>query len=180
MDPSIIIHILQKWPTRCKCVGQFIISLFLDYSTCFERYYRSSSGASNCNYSFWFYTRLSLPAAVMAEWELVAQFIIPLFLDYSTCFGQYYRSSSGAYNCNYSFWFYTCLSLPAAVMAKWEQFPLSHDSGRQRQTCLKPEAVITVRRSWWWAIISLETRWAVKEQRNNKLSYTVATCWSFL
>jgi hypothetical protein len=25
----------------------------------------------NCNYSFWFYTRLSLPAAVMAEWELL-------------------------------------------------------------------------------------------------------------
>jgi len=24
----------------------------------------------NCNYSFWFYTRLSLPAAIMAEWEL--------------------------------------------------------------------------------------------------------------
>jgi len=24
----------------------------------------------NCNYSFWFYTRLSLPAAAMAEWEL--------------------------------------------------------------------------------------------------------------
>ena len=33
-------------PTRCKCVGQFIIPLFLDCSTCFERYYRSSSGAS--------------------------------------------------------------------------------------------------------------------------------------
>jgi hypothetical protein len=24
----------------------------------------------NCNYSFWFYLRFSLPAAVMAEWEL--------------------------------------------------------------------------------------------------------------
>jgi hypothetical protein len=23
-----------------------------------------------CNYSFWFYSRLSLPVAVMAEWEL--------------------------------------------------------------------------------------------------------------
>jgi len=36
------------------------------------------------------------------------------------------------------------------------------------------------RNSWWWAIISLETCWAVKEQWNNKLSYTVASCWSFL
>jgi hypothetical protein len=34
--------------------------------------------------------------------------------------------------------------------------------------------------SWWWAIILLETRWAVKEQWNNKLFYTVASCWSFL
>jgi len=29
-------------------------------------------------------------------------------------------------------------------------------------------------------MISLETCWAVKEQWNNKLSYTVASCWSFL
>jgi hypothetical protein len=32
------------------------------------------------------------------------------------------------------------------------------------------------RSSWWWAIISLETCWAVKKQWNNKLSYTVASC----
>jgi len=38
-------------------------------------------------------------------------------------------------NCNYSFWFYSRLSLPSAV---------KHDSGRQRQTYVKPEAVITV------------------------------------
>ena len=36
------------------------------------------------------------------------------------------------------------------------------------------------RSCWWWAIILLETCWAVKEQWNNKLSYTVASCWSFL
>jgi len=34
-------------------------------------------------------------------------------------------------NCNYSFWFYSRLSLPAAVIVEWE---FSHDSGRQRQT----------------------------------------------
>jgi len=33
-------------------------------------------------------------------------------------------------NCNYSFWFYSRLSLPAAVMAEWE---LSHESGQQQQ-----------------------------------------------
>jgi hypothetical protein len=32
-------------------------------------------------------------------------------------------------NCNYSFWFYSRLSLPAAVIA---EFQLSHDSGRQK------------------------------------------------
>ena len=30
------------------------------------------------------------------------------------------------------------------------------------------------------AIISLETCWAVKEPRNNKLCYTVASFWSYL
>jgi hypothetical protein len=35
-------------------------------------------------------------------------------------------------------------------------------------------------RSWWWAIISLETYWAVKEQWNNKLPYTGPFCLSFL
>jgi len=32
----------------------------------------------NCNYSFWFYTRLSLPAAVMAERELFISEQFPL------------------------------------------------------------------------------------------------------
>jgi hypothetical protein len=27
-----------------------------------------------CNYSFWFYSRLSLPADVMAEWELASAY----------------------------------------------------------------------------------------------------------
>jgi hypothetical protein len=30
------------------------------------------------------------------------------------------------------------------------------------------------------AILSLETCWAIKEQWDNKLSYTVTSCWSFL
>jgi hypothetical protein len=40
-------------------------------------------------------------------------------------------------NCNYSFWFYSRLSLPAAVMDEWK---LSLVSSRQRN----PEAVIVV------------------------------------
>jgi hypothetical protein len=36
----------------------------------FRPTHHSSSGAQNCNCSVWFYIRLWLPAAVMAEWEL--------------------------------------------------------------------------------------------------------------
>ena len=49
-------------------------------------------------------------------------------------------------------------------------------AGRQRHTCVVPEAVIQFMCSWWWAKISLKH---VQQPRNNKLSYTVASCWSF-
>jgi hypothetical protein len=46
--------------------------LFLGCSTCFERYFRSSSGASKLYYSFWYYTRMSLPAGITGVLELTA------------------------------------------------------------------------------------------------------------
>jgi hypothetical protein len=46
--------------------------------------------------------------------------------------------------------------------------------------CVIPEAVIQFRCSWWWAKISLKTCRHVVQPRNNKLSYTAASCWSFL
>ena len=39
--------------------------LFLSCYTFFERYFRSSSGSSKLYYSFWYYTRMSLPAGIM-------------------------------------------------------------------------------------------------------------------
>jgi len=42
-------------------------------------------------------------------------------------------------------------------------FQHSHDTSRQRHTCVIPEAVIQFRCSWWWAKISLETCRAPKE-----------------
>ena len=39
--------------------------LFLGCSTCFEWHFRSSSGASKLYYSFWYYTRMWLPAGIM-------------------------------------------------------------------------------------------------------------------
>jgi len=47
---------------------------------------------------------------------------------------------------------------------------------RQRHTCVIPEAVIKFRCSWWWAKYRSKH---VEQPRDNKLSYTVASCWSF-
>jgi hypothetical protein len=44
--------------------------LFLGCSPCFERYFSSSSGASKLYYSFWYYTRMLLPAGIVGVLEL--------------------------------------------------------------------------------------------------------------
>jgi len=44
--------------------------LFLVCSTCFKRYFLSSSGASKLHYRFWYYTRMSLPAGIVGVLEL--------------------------------------------------------------------------------------------------------------
>jgi len=49
----------------------------------------------------------------------------------------------------------------------------SHDASRQRHMCVIPEAVIQFRCSWWCRSKHLQ------HPRNNKLSYTVASFWSF-
>jgi len=60
--------------------------------------------------------------------------------------------------------------MPAAAMAEpW-----------QPQTYVKPEAAITVFELLMMSGVSLETCWAIKKHWNNKLSYTVASCWLFL
>ena len=55
---------------RCDRVVEFITQMFLHFSTCFERHNAHYQELKNCNCSFWFYIRLWLPAAVIAEWEL--------------------------------------------------------------------------------------------------------------
>jgi hypothetical protein len=57
---------------------------------------------------------------------------------------------------------------------------LSHRSGRQPQTYVKPEVAITVFELLMMGGVSPETCWAIKKQWNNKLYYTVASCWLFL
>jgi hypothetical protein len=70
MDPCIIVQIIQKSPTRCNRVLEFIISMFINCSTCFELHTAHHQELKNCNCSLWFYKRLWLPATVKAEWEL--------------------------------------------------------------------------------------------------------------
>jgi hypothetical protein len=60
------------------------------------------------------------------------------------------------------------------------QFPLSHDSCRQPQTYVKPEAEITFFELLMMSGVSLETYWTIKKLWNNKFYYTVASCWLFL
>ena len=43
--------------------------LFLGCATCFEQYFRSSSGTSKLYHSFWYYTRMSLLAGIMGVLE---------------------------------------------------------------------------------------------------------------
>jgi hypothetical protein len=62
-------------------------------------------------------------------------------------------------------------------MAEW---PLNHDSGRQPQTYVKPEAAITVFELLMISGVSLQTRGAIKKHWNNKFYYTVESCWLFL
>jgi hypothetical protein len=124
---------------------EFIIPLFLDCSTCLNLLFHCFSTAQHV----WIYYST-------VPWLLnMFEFIIPLFLDCSTCLNLLFHCSLTAQhvssdiiahhyellNYNYIFWIYSRLSLPAAVMAEWG---FSHVSGRQRQTWVKPEAVITV------------------------------------
>jgi hypothetical protein len=75
------------------------------------------------------------------RYNRVVEFIIPVFLNCSTCFGRHTAHHQELKNCNCSLWFW----LPATAMAEWElEFPLSHHSGRQPKPYVKPEAAITV------------------------------------
>jgi len=57
---------------------------------------------------------------------------------------------------------------------------LSHRSGRQPKTYVKPEAAITVFALLMMGGVSPETCWAIKKHWNNKFYYTFASCWFFL
>jgi hypothetical protein len=49
--------------------------------------------------------------------DRVVEFIIPVFLNCSTCFGRHTAHHQKLKNCNCRFWFYICFWLAAAAMA---------------------------------------------------------------
>ena len=96
-----------------------------------------------------------------------------MFLNCSTCFERQTAHHQELKNCNCSLWFYIlcdCREL------SW----LSHDSCRQPQTYVKPEAAITVFELLMLGGLSLETCWAIKKHWNSKFYYTFASCWLFI
>jgi len=104
---------------RCDRVVEFIIPMFLNCSTCFGRNTAHHQELKNCNCSLWFYIRLWLPAAAMAQrCDRVVEFIIPMFLNCSTCFGWHTAHHQEFKKCNCSLWFYIRLWLPVAAMAQ--------------------------------------------------------------
>jgi hypothetical protein len=85
--------------------------------------------------------------------DRVVDFIIPLFLNCSTCFRRHTAHHQELKNCNCRFWFYIRFWLPAAITV----FELLMMGGVSPETC-----------------------WEIKKQWNNKFYYTVASCWLFL
>jgi hypothetical protein len=51
--------------------------------------------------------------------QMCSRFIIPMFLNCSTCFGRHTAHHQELKNCNCSLWFYIHFWLPAAAMAHW-------------------------------------------------------------
>jgi hypothetical protein len=57
------INRIEKKPTRCDLVVEFIIPVFPNCLTCFGRHTAHHQELKNCNCSLWFYIRFWLPAA---------------------------------------------------------------------------------------------------------------------
>jgi hypothetical protein len=120
----------------------------------------------------------SIPIYIQQDATLHSLFISG---NCSTCFGWYFHTSSGAHTtvsiasgtchtvtaiCRYRGRVETGLSLlwvAYTTHSVGTHFQHSHDTSRQRHTCLIPETVIQFRCSWWWTKILLERCRATKE-----------------
>jgi len=120
----------------------------------------------NCMYSFWYYSHVSLPADIEAEYKII----------FSLDISRYFRSSLGA-----SKLFVQLLVLFSCVVAGWygdwiwvhiqpRYQPATTDENNTRSCTYSLDVPDDER------IYCLKH---VEQSGNNKLSYTVASCWSF-
>jgi Cys-tRNA synthase (O-phospho-L-seryl-tRNA:Cys-tRNA synthase) len=102
------------------------------------------------------------------------EFIIPVFLNCSTCFGRHtaYHQELKTVIAASGFTYGFGCRLPL----RW----LSHRSVQQPKTYEKPEAAITVFELLMMGCVSPETCRAIKKHWNNKFYYTVSSSWFFL
>jgi hypothetical protein len=109
-----------------------------------------------------------------------------MFMYSSTCFGRPHAHHQELNNCSNNLWFYrwsVVIAVLLVVVGPALPRPtalLSHRSGRQPKTYVKPEAAITVFEVLMTSGVSPETCWAIKKHLNNKFYYTVASYWFFL
>jgi len=130
------INLVEKKPTRCDHVVEFIIPMLLNCSTCFERHtahhqeLKTVIAVSGFTYvcGCWQLSWLSGNSVPIQPWQLPVTTNVCKTRD-----------------CNYSF---------KLLMMMSGEFPFSHDSCQQPQTYVKPETAITVLNSWWWAVSS--------------------------
>ena len=74
----------------------------------------------NCFYSFWCYTRMSLPAGIMGVLQLQLCRIIYYSLAALRVSSDIFAHHEEHLNCFYSFWYYTRTSLPAGILGVLE------------------------------------------------------------
>jgi len=81
--------------------------------------------------------------AIIIDNQQDATILIYLFLFNSTSFGRCFRPSSGAYHCNYIFWYCPPMLLLVGV-AYWVELTPIRNPNQQRRRWKIPEAVVTV------------------------------------
>ena len=109
---------------------------FYRRTTCFRRFFRPSSGAHNCTYSFRYCQPILLLAATVNEMKLEVPWFI-YFYRRTTCFRRFLRPSSGAHNFTYSFRYCQPILLLTATVNETKLTVPWFISPYRRTTCFR-------------------------------------------
>jgi len=88
-----------------------------------NQHYKLLSQFRKVYFLFKYYCFVTLPWKEPTRCDHEVEFIIPMFLNCSTCFGRHTTYHQKLKNCNCSLWFYIRFLLPAAAMAQPSQRP---------------------------------------------------------